>query len=109
MVQLGKELEESSRTRPASWSYTFRRVVAPLIRPAFMASWVILFVIAVRDVTMVALLYGPRSRVISVLMLESWGNFDMGKSVVLGLVMVVITAIGVTIAVLTGLRRVPVA
>ena len=31
MVQLGRELEESSRVHGASWEYTFRHILAPLV------------------------------------------------------------------------------
>lgn len=109
MVQLGRELEESSRVMGASWIQTFRQIVAPLMRPAFLSAWLILFAIVIRDVASVILLYGPRSRVISVLMLEYWNSWLMGRANVLGLVMVGMTIVAVALATAAGMRRAPVA
>src|SRR3989304_4902665 len=47
-VQLGMELEESSRVHGASWLRTFRRVVLPLAWPGFMAGWLVVFVVSLR-------------------------------------------------------------
>ena len=38
MVQLGRELEESSRVHGASWPYTFTHIIAPLLKPALLVA-----------------------------------------------------------------------
>jgi iron(III) transport system permease protein len=43
MIKLGSELEESSRVLGASWLYTIRRVVVPLVTPGFIAVWLLVF------------------------------------------------------------------
>jgi iron(III) transport system permease protein len=65
MVQIGAELEESARIHGGSWLYTFARVWVPLLRPAILGAWILLFVIAVRVLDLVVLLAGPGSRMIS--------------------------------------------
>lgn len=105
MIQLGKELEESSRILGGSWSYTFRRIVAPLLRPAFLAGWILVFVIAIRDLSTVILLYGPKSRVLSVLLMEYWGSGLQGGALVIALIMVVVTFGAVFLAQHFGSRR----
>ena len=57
-VQLGMELEDSSRVHGASWLRTFARIVLPLAWPGFIAGWLIVFVIALRDLTSVVLSLG---------------------------------------------------
>lgn len=109
MIQLGRELEESSRVSGASWVHTFSRITAPLMRPAFLSAWIILFSIVIRDVASVILLYGPKSRVISVLMLEYWNTWLAGRASVLALVMLGMTVVGVALASLMGLRKAAVA
>lgn len=109
MIQLGRELEESSRILGASWARTFRKITAPLVRPAFLSAWIILFAIVIRDVATVILLYGPTSRVISVVMLEYWNTWLLGRATVLALVMVSMTILAVAAASLLGLRRAAVA
>lgn len=95
MIQLGNELEESSRVHGASWTYTFRRIVMPLLRPALFSTWILLFVIIFMDLATVILLYTPQTRVLSVLLFEYWSTASLGGSVVLGVIttMIVILAV----------------
>ena len=65
MVQLSAELEESARIHGASWSRTFLRIWLPLLRPAVVGAWILLFVIAVRVLDVVVLLAGPGAHMLS--------------------------------------------
>jgi iron(III) transport system permease protein len=65
MVQIGAELEESARVHGGSWLRTFARIWVPLLRPAILGAWILLFVIAVRVLDLVVLLAGPGSRMLS--------------------------------------------
>jgi iron(III) transport system permease protein len=65
MVQLGAELEESARIHGASWLRAAMRIWVPLLRPAILGAWILLFVIAVRVLDLVVLLAGPGSRMLS--------------------------------------------
>ena len=66
MVQLSAELEESARVHGGSWMRTFLRIWLPLLRPAVVGAWILLFVIAVRVLDIVILLAGPGVRMLSV-------------------------------------------
>jgi iron(III) transport system permease protein len=66
MVQIGAELEESARIHGASWLRTFLKIWAPLLRPAVLGAWILLFVIAVRVLDLAVLLAGPGTRLLSV-------------------------------------------
>lgn len=66
MVQVGTELEESARIHGGSWLRTSVRIWIPLLRPAILGAWILLFVIAVRVLDLVVLLAGPGSRMLSV-------------------------------------------
>ena len=66
MVQIGAELEESARIHGGSWLRTFARIWVPLLRPAILGAFILLFVIAVRVLDLVVLLAGPGSRMLSV-------------------------------------------
>ncbi|MPZ35098.1 MAG: ABC transporter permease subunit [Rhodospirillales bacterium] len=66
MVQLSAELEESARVHGGSWLRTFLRIWLPLLRPAVIGAWILLFVIAVRVLDVVVLLAGPGVRMLSV-------------------------------------------
>jgi iron(III) transport system permease protein len=66
MVQLSAELEESARIHGGSWLRTFLRIWLPLLRPAVVGAWILLFVIAVRVLDVVVLLAGSGTRMLSV-------------------------------------------
>jgi iron(III) transport system permease protein len=90
MIQIGSELEESSRVLGASWLYTMRRVIAPLVAPGFVAAWLLLFSMAFRNLSTVMLLYTPNSRTLSVLGFEYWWGGDYESAMVAGLIQVMI-------------------
>ena len=66
MVQLSAELEESARIHGGSWLRTFLRIWLPLLRPAVVGAWILLFVIAVRILDVVVLLAGSGVHMLSV-------------------------------------------
>lgn len=87
MVQLGKELEESSRMMGAGWATTFRKIVAPLLAPAFVATSIIIFLAALKDISLTVLLYSHQSRTIAILMLEHYLGHAPEKGMVVGLIL----------------------
>lgn len=90
MVQLGTELEESSRVHGASWFQTFRKIVAPLLTPSFITAWILLFLLALRDLVTVVFLYAPKSRVLSVIMFEHWWAGEYERANVVGLILAIL-------------------
>ena len=87
MVQVGNELEESSRVLGASWLYTFRKIIAPLITPAFIATWIIVFVTAIKSLGTVLFLVSTKTRPLSVLMFEYWmGGGFAERALVVGII-----------------------
>ena len=106
MYQLGKELEESSRASGASWFTTFRRILVPILSPAFISTWIILFVIAMRDLVTIIFLYSAKSRVISVIFLENWIVGEYEKATVVGVIMTVLALSGALIARRIGAKQV---
>ena len=70
LAQIGPELEESSRIHGASWVGTMRRIVVPLLKPAIMAGWILLFVEFIRSLSLSILLYSNDSVVMPVVTYE---------------------------------------
>jgi iron(III) transport system permease protein len=92
MVQLGGELEESSRVLGASWLTTVRRIVAPLMAPGFFAAWLLVFSLAARNLSAVILLYTPKTRNLAVISFEYWQGGDYGAGLTAGLILTAIVA-----------------
>ena len=66
LLAINPELEQSARASGASWLQAMRYVVIPLLRPAIVAAWLLLFVIFVRELGATILLYAQGTETISV-------------------------------------------
>jgi iron(III) transport system permease protein len=105
VMQIGKELEESSSVSGASGLRTFRKIVIPLMLPAILATALVVFVSAVRDIPVVLLLSSPSSRPLSLLMLDYMMGAEMERATVIGVfVVLIIVAVALLVRVF-GLRK----
>ena len=75
LTQLDQALEEASSVSGARWLTTLRRVVAPLMLPSLAASFVLLFVVGVREFTLPLVLGSPDNVVLGVVL---WRQFEDG-------------------------------
>jgi iron(III) transport system permease protein len=66
LMALNPELEQSARANGATWLQAMRYVLLPLMRPALIASWLLLFVIFIRELGASILLYAQGTETISV-------------------------------------------
>ena len=66
LLAINPELEQSARASGASWLQTMRYVLMPLLMPAIVAAWLMLFVIFIRELGATILLYAQGTETISV-------------------------------------------
>jgi iron(III) transport system permease protein len=66
LLAINPELEQSARASGGSWLQTMRYVLVPLLAPAIVAAWLMLFVIFVRELGATILLYAQGTETISV-------------------------------------------
>jgi iron(III) transport system permease protein len=90
LLQLGAELEESARVSGASWRYTYRRVLLPLLAPIAAAVGLMNFGSALTSISTPVLLYSHESRPLAILLLEYSFTGELERAAALGLL---ITAI----------------
>ena len=76
LMQIHAELEEASYLSGGDWLATLRRVVLPLLAPALLASFLLLFIIGFREFTLPTILQSESNTVISVIM---WQLFAANK------------------------------
>jgi iron(III) transport system permease protein len=98
MVQLGRELEESSRVHGASWQYTFRHVLAPLLKPALAGAFLLLFVNFSRAVSTTILFVGPGTELLAVSLFSysQAGKYEIVSA--LAIVLMLINVSGLVVA-----------
>ena len=93
LIQVHRELEEASHVSGARWHTTFRRILLPLLAPAAILSWLLLFIVSFREFTLGMLLYRPDNVVLGV---HIWRLYERGyiqEASALGFVMIVIVLV----------------
>jgi iron(III) transport system permease protein len=72
ILQIDRSLEESAQMCGAAWGYRLRTVTMPLLKPGLIAAWLLLFIASVRELGASILLMGPKAKVITPAIVESW-------------------------------------
>jgi iron(III) transport system permease protein len=104
MLQIKKELEEASEASGAAWSYTFKRIVLPLLAPGFVAGWIYVITHSFRELSTSIMLYRSGTEVISIVLFELWDGGQYPALSALGMVMILILIIISLIARAVGAR-----
>ena len=66
LQQVHVSLEEAARVSGAGWIQTMRHIVMPLIRPGLVAGWILVFMPALRELTMSVLLWSQGAETMGV-------------------------------------------
>src|SRR2546427_4342580 len=104
MLHIDRTLEESGQMCGASWGYRMRTVPMPLLRPGLVAAWLLLFIASVRELGASILLMGPKSKVITPAIVESW--FSTSSELTAALALLQTLAVGAAPAIIfAGGRR----
>ena len=89
-LQLGQDLEESARVTGASWFYTYRRILLPLVAPVAFTVGMLNFGSAMTTISIPVLLYSAQSRPLSILLLEYSFTGELERAAALGLLITII-------------------
>ena len=68
------ELEDASRVAGRSPLATVWRIDLPLMRPALIGCWLLMYVVILREISLVILLYNPATVVLSVGLMDVWSS-----------------------------------
>ncbi len=90
LLQLGGDLEESARVSGASWTYTYRRILLPLLAPIAAAVGLMNFGSALTSISTPVLLYSHESRPLAILLLEYSFTGELERAAALGLLITLI-------------------
>jgi len=98
MLQIHKELEESSQMSGASWFTTFRRIILPLLKPGLVAGFIYVMIVSIRELSSSILLYSPGTEVVSIVIWELWENGQYVELSALGVLFILMLFVLVMIA-----------
>ena len=85
------ELENAARTLGSGQLQTFRRITLPLLRRSILASWLMVFIPSLRELSSAVFLFTPATAVITTVIfdLSDAGNFEPLST--LGIIMMALT------------------
>jgi iron(III) transport system permease protein len=79
IVQIGRDLDKAARTVGADWISSMRLVMVPLLKPALLGSFILLFVFHLKSYIIAIFLIAPGLEIMGVTMLSLWTNGDVGE------------------------------
>jgi iron(III) transport system permease protein len=97
MHQLGASLEEAARTSGASWFYSFRHVLLPILAPSLVLVGMVNFIASARDIASVALLAANDTKTLALLQLDYMTDGRWEAASVISVVVILLTT-GIALA-----------
>ncbi|MBX9698004.1 MAG: iron ABC transporter permease [Acetobacteraceae bacterium] len=91
MQMIHPEMEEAVRILGGGRLTAIRRVVAPLLKKALLGGWLLVFILATRELSAAIFLVGPETRTISVLLYDLSEEGNLESLSALGGILLVIT------------------
>ena len=98
IVQLHDDLPQASLVCGAGFFTTFRRILLPLLRPGFIAGWIILSTIYLREFSTSVFLYSPGSEPLGPLLYHFYVDGNLGPMCSLALIVSVICVVMIMLA-----------
>ena len=98
VVQVHDDLPDASMVCGAGFWTTFLRVLMPLLRPGFIAGWIILATIYLREFSTSIFLYSPGSEPVGPLLYHFYVDGNLGPMCSLGVIVSVICLILIVVA-----------
>ncbi|MBE7469823.1 MAG: iron ABC transporter permease [Anaerolineales bacterium] len=93
ILQISDELDRAARVSGASWREVIRHILLPLLRPALIATYLLLFITFLKEYSVALFLFARGSQVIGTTMLEVWAQGGPGPVAALAVVQLIIIAI----------------
>ena len=91
------DLEDASRISGQNMLGTISRIDLPLMRPALIGSWLLMYVVILREISLVILLYNPSTVVLSVGLMDVWGSGFYPELAVYSLLLMVLGLVPVAL------------
>jgi iron(III) transport system permease protein len=91
ILRVSPELDRASRVAGASWLRTIVSILVPLLKPALVSGFVLLFISFLKEYSSAIFLFARGSEVIGTTMIELWRQGNSGPVAALATIQLVIT------------------
>ncbi len=93
LQQIDISMEESSADMGARWHTTFRRIVLPLLKPAFFSGFLFAFIRAITELTSTIFLVSPDHRLMSVDIYNFINYGQLGEAAAMSIILMLIVVV----------------
>jgi len=93
LLQVSPDLDRAARVQGADWWTTTRSIMLPLMRPALVGCYTILFISFFKEYSTAIFLFAPGSEVIGTALLQLWVQGEVGLVAALATIQVAVIAI----------------
>lgn len=93
VLQISDDLDRAARVSGANWLGVLRHIIFPLLRPALIATYLLLFVTFLKEYSVALFLFARGSQVIGTTMLEVWAQGGPGPVAALAVIQLLIIAV----------------
>lgn len=95
LAAVSSSLDDAARSAGASWWTTMTRIVLPILRPALLASFILLFVSILNDYDPALFLVSPGNEIMGVTMINSLKQGSTGPAAAMAMVQVAATILAI--------------
>ncbi|MBI2988155.1 MAG: iron ABC transporter permease [Deltaproteobacteria bacterium] len=92
LIQIHRELEEAGQVSGVQWGTILRRIIFPLLLPAFVSGWIWVASHSLRSFSIPLMLGTRTSKVLSVIMWDLWEQGRAGPTAALGVMLIIALA-----------------
>ncbi|ONG50288.1 ABC transporter permease [Pseudoroseomonas deserti] len=93
LLQVSPDLDRAARVQGADWWTASRRIMLPLMRPALVGCFTILFISFFKEYSTAIFLFAPGSEVIGTALLQTWVQGEIGLVAALATLQVAVIAV----------------
>jgi iron(III) transport system permease protein len=93
ILQISDELDRAARVSGTNWLGVLRHIMLPLLRPALLSTFTLLFITFLKEYSVALFLFARGSQVIGTTMLEVWAQGGPGPASALAVIQLVIIGI----------------
>lgn len=97
-IAIDDQLDRSARVAGMPWWGTMRRIILPILRPAILSAYAIMFIHFFKDYSTAVFLAAPGSEILGTTMLQMFVSGETGPAAALATVQIVITVLVILVA-----------
>lgn len=98
VLQIGPDIDRSARVMGADWWKASYAILLPILKPAVLSCFLLLFIQFLKEYTVAIFLFGPGSEVMGAALLQFWTQGEVGRVASMATIQILLTLAMVYVA-----------